>query len=592
MDNSGAVSQPAPNVRGMTYVAIDPAAVGLLASTLDDAADSLDASRVVVSRALSSAGRSSPAVARLNAVATVARESSADLRRRLRELAALQTQLRRMGENGPVYPRPATSFPTFAAAAAAGESLAREWMDLAESGDGFYDPDAVRALLDRLAPHALDPHFAEAFFRAMPPVFALVWYSQISELSRHRDFPYREDAIAPFLTSLSTGLTASPSLLWRYLGPLSEGLTPGEIRDVLNYGSYPDDAVLSLTLAAVARAREGAFGIDWWEDEPGLFREAARSPELAARLVAALDEESLRDVLASSEGILSGFGAVVSAASSDRPTVESLVALLARSDQRLAGDVQVALAYAMGEHLEAFGDRVARGLYVAGTTSDDLVRVFVRVMDGNETAAAALHEAAAETAARLLRSAEAFTTGSLEIASLGGVVGLLVRADASSAISEAEARARLYALVSQATGMVPLPGPPLAGLAAKKSVGALFDHFARSRRAQGAGEAFAISEDGYEHGRLLLAAALAAQDGSGSLAPPRALRNGDGTLKVLAELDTTAEHDALVEWLSRPTPWPVPGLAGERPGTLEEVVRHYDDEYVAAFDKLFRRPVK
>ena len=572
----------------MTYVAIDPAAVGTLASALDDAAGSLDASRLAVSRALSSAGRSSPAAARLSAVATVARESSADLRRRLRALAELQTVYRRMGENGPVYPRPDTSFSTFAAAARAGEELAREWTAAFEGSDDFYDPAAVRALLAALERHASDPHFAEAFFAAMPPVLAMIWYSQLSELSRHPDFPYREDAIAPFLTSLSTGLNASPALLRRYLGPLSEGLSPGEIRDVLTYGDYPDDVVLSLTLSAVERAREGAFGIDWWEDEPGLFSAASRSPELAARLVAALDEESLRDVLASSEGILSGFGPVVAAASSDRATVESLVALLARDDQRLAGDVQNGLAYAVGEHLEAFGDRVARGLYVAGTSSEDLVRVLVRVMDGNAAAAGTLHSAAASAAARLLRAD--LTTGSVEIASLGGIVGLLARAGSSAAISDAEARARLAAFVSQAVGLVPLPGPPLAGAVAKKGFTALVDSYVRSARSRGASEALDLTDDGYEHGRLLLAVALASREPS--LAPPRLLLRDDGTVKTFADLDTTAEHEAYVGWLSRTTPWPVPGLAGERPGTLDEVVRHLDDEYVAAFDKLFRRPVK
>ena len=573
----------------MTYVAIDPAAVGTLASSLEDAADSLDASRVVVSRALGSAGRSSVAPARLSAVSSSARDAAADLRRRLRSLAELQMLYRRHGEPGPVYPRPSTTFPTFAAASDAGAALARSWMSAAE-GDSFYDPARVRALLDRLAPHATDPHFSRAFFAELPPVFALVWFGQLSELSRDPDFPYREDAIAPFLTSLSTGLNADPALLHRYLGPLSEGLTPGEIRDVLNYGEYADDVVLSLTLSAVSRAREGIRGMDWWEDEPGLFWEASRSPALAARLVAELDEDSLRDLLASSEGILSGFGSVISAASSSRATVESLVALLARDGQRLAEDVQTGLAYAMGEHLEAFGDRVARGLYVAGTSSEDLVDVFVAVMDGNDDAVALLHEAGASAAARLLSSASAFNTGSAEIASVGGMFGLLARADASSAISEAEARARLYALGSQALGLVPLPGPPLAGLAVKKGFTALADSFASSRRARGAAEALDLSDDGYEHGRLLLAVALAAQEPTGSLAPPPALLRDDGTVKVFAELDTTAEHEALVSWLSRPTPWAVPGLDGPAPGTLDEVVRHYDDEYVAAFGTLYRRP--
>jgi len=573
----------------MTYVAIDPATVGTLATSLESAADSLDTSRIAAARALGSVGRSSVAPARLGSVASEARAAAADLRRRLRELRDLQVLYRHMGERGPVYPMPSTSFPTFAAASAAGESLARQFMAAAED-DAFYDPERVRALLERLAPHASDPHFAEAFFGAMPPVFALVWYRQISELSKRRDFPYREDAIAPFLTSLSTGLNADPALLRTYLGPLREGLTPGEVRDVLNYGAYPDDVVLSLTLSAVERARLGIRGMDWWEDEPGLFREASRSPELAARLVAALDEDSLRDLLATSDGVLSGFGSVVRAAAPSRETVESLVALLARDGQRLADDVQVGLAYAMGEHMEAFGDRVARGLYVAGTSSEDLVRVFVDVMDDNDEAVALLHTAGAEAAARLLRSSGAFNTGSAEIASLGGIVGLLTRADASSAISDAEARARLYALGSQAIALIPLPGPALVGLAAKKGFGALAGSFESSARAKGAAEALDLSDDGYEHGRLLLAVALAAQEPTGSLAPPAALLRDDGTVKVFAELDSTAEHAALVEWLSRPTPWQVPGLAGPTPATLDEVVRHLDDEYVAAFDKLYRRP--
>jgi hypothetical protein len=594
VDNFGSVSAGLSSVVRMSYVAIDPAAVAALASSLDAAADACDSSRASVSRTLSSVGRTSVAPARLGAVASSARAAAADLRRRLGELRELQVLYRRTGEQGPVYPMSSTVFPTYEAAAAAGSALAREFLAAAESSDTFYDASAMRSLLDRLAPHADDPHFTKAFVDAMPPVLTLVWISQIGELSKQRDFPYREDAIAPFLTSLSTGLNASPAALRRYLGPLSEGLTPAEVRDVLNYGDYSDDVVLSLTLAAVSRAREGVHGMDWWEDEPGLFDAASRSPELASRLISALDEDALRDLLATTYGVTSGFGSVVSAASSSRSTVESLVALLARSDQRLADDVQVGLAYGIGEHFESFGDRVARGLYVGETSSEDLVRVLVRVMDENDAAVSVLHESGAEAAARLLRSSRAFTPGSPSVAALGGIFGLLARANASSAISDAERRARLYALGSQAVGLLPLPGPPLAGAAAKKAFTALVDSYASSARARGQAGAIAFTDDGYEHGRLLLALALAGQDDrpGAPLAPPRVLLRADGTLKVFADLDTAKEQDALVEWLSRPTPWPVSDLSGPRPGTLDEVVRGLDDEYVAAFDKFYRRPVK
>jgi hypothetical protein len=571
----------------MTYVAIDPAAVATLASTLEGAASSLDTSRLAVARALSSVGRSSPAPDRLAAVAGAAGAAAGDLRRRLRELAALQVQLRRMGEQGPLYPRPDTTFPTFEAAERAGEDLARDWTEAFE-GPAFWDGERVRALVDRLAPHAGDPHFSKAFFAALSPALANVWLSHLSSPPWGRELPYRDDAIAPFLTALSTGLNADPALLRSYLGMLREGLTPGEVRDVLNYGDYADDVVLSLTFAAVERARDGMTGLEPWEHEPGLFDAASRSPELAARLVEALDEDALRDALASSDGILSGFGSVVAAAAPSRETVESLVALLARKDQHLADDVQAGLAYGIGEHVETFGYRAARGLYVGDTSSDDLVRVLVRVMDDNDAAVATLHDAAAEAAARLLRTD--LNAGSAEVETLGGVVGLLARADSDAAISEAEARARLYALGSQAIALVPLPGPALPGMVAKKGFSALVGSFAKSERARGASEALDITEDGYQHGRLLLAVSLASREPS--LAPPRALLRDDGTLKVYAELDTPAEHDALREWLDRPTPWVVASPAGFVPGTLGEVAGSLEGGYVDAFDALFRRPVK
>jgi hypothetical protein len=346
--------------------------------------------------------------------------------------------------------------------------------------------------------------------------------------------------------------------------------------------------VLSLTLSAVERAREGMVGIEPWEHDPGLFDAASRSPELAKRLIEALDEDALREVLASSDGVLSGFGSVVHAAGSSRETVESLVALLARKDQRLAEDVQTGLAYGIGLHVEVFGERAARGLYVDGTSSDDLVRVLVRVMEDNDTAVALLHEEAAEAAARLLRTD--LNTGSREIGTLGGIVGLLARANSDAAISEAEARARLYALGSQAIGLVPLPGPALPGIVAKKGFAALVDSFAKSERARGASDALDLTEDGYQHGRLLLAVSLAAREPS--LAPPRLLLRDDGTLKLPAEIDTAPEEDALRAWLDRPTPWVVPGPTGFVPGTLEEVAVSLEGGYVHAFDALFRRPVK
>ncbi|HEU0131773.1 MAG TPA: hypothetical protein VFQ85_12365 [Mycobacteriales bacterium] len=588
----------------MSYVAIDPAAVSALATTLDAAADSVDAARLAVERTLRSVGASSPAPARLGAVSAACRGSSADLRRRVREVARLQVLMRHTGETAPPYPRPDTVYATFEEAEAAGEALAARFTALAD-GTAWYDSKRVLPVLAELARHRTDTHFCAAFFRSMYPPLALLWVRQISELARwHDDFPAREEALAAYLTALSTGLNADPVLLRTYLTPMRGSgragvLLPGEIRDVLRYGSYDDATVLTLVRSAVDLRLRGVRAIEPWEDDPGLFDRLLGDPDLARRFVDDLPDDTVRELLGTEEGLLSGFGAVVAAAGpSSLPLTERLVALLAADGQHLAPEVQEGLATALGAHLDILGGNVADGLYPGReTTQDDLVRVFERVMSGNDAAFATLHAAGAETVAALLSGEAALRPASAEVAAVGGIFALLARADSGDAIDRADATAGWWAMAAQGVGLIPLPGPALAGTVVKKTFGALLAEQADNVRARGDAAAESFVDDTYHQGRMLLGAALwrydqaAHPDAASALAPPKALLGSDGTLKVHAELDTVAEKRAYERWLATPLPASCADL-GLEARTLREAVNALSPGYANVFDTLFRRPVK
>lgn len=587
----------------MSYVAIDPAAVSDLARELDAAADRVDASRLAVDRALRSVGRSASAPARLAGVGDTARGSSADLRRRVRELAELQQLYRRMGERGPVYPRPDTTFPTFEAAEAAGEDLAGEFAALFGGDDeAFWDGDRVRPLLDALAEHEYDPHFCRAFFDALDPRLAMLWIRQFGEMSTTNGFPYRDDAVAPFLTAMGTGLAADPALVARYLEPIKGFLSPGDIRDVLNYGHYDDGTVLDLVHHAMTEYREWGPRMDFWGDDPGLLDQLSRDPALAQRFLEMLDEDELRDLMARDDGLLSGFGTVAYAAGSGSDpeslaAVERLVVLIGTDDSHLADGVQTGIALALGEHLDEVGGYVARGLYPGGIEQDDMVKVFVRLMEDNDESFNALHEAGADLTTRLLARREALTASSPDIAALGGVYGLLARADADDAIDRADATAGWWAMAATGISAIPLPGPALAGIVVKKTFAAVLNEQADSARARGQEEGRDFLTGGYDQGRLLLAVALwqydqrERPDVQSPLTPPPELRNPDGSLKVFAELDSATERAALRAWLESPTPYTVPGFDGvPQAATLDELVRGIDDEFVASFQKVLIEP--
>lgn len=583
----------------MTYVAIDPEAVTDLARELSLAADAATASRLAVDRTLRSAGVAARAPDRLAAVASSCASAAADLRRRLAELARLQVLYRRVGETGPVYPRPDTSFGSFAEARAAGSALGREFAALAH-GDGWYHEDRVLPLLTALGDHAHDPHFCAAFFAAMPPVLGLYWVRQLSELSRLRDFPARDDAIAPYLTALGSGLAGDPALLRAYLGPLTHELLPAEVRDVLRYGRYDDDTTLALTLSAVDRSVGGARGIEPWNDDAGLLDAIARDPALAQRFLAALPDDTLRQLLGTRDGLLSGIGTVVCVAGSGPDAaslhaVERIVVTVGRHDTHLAPDVQNGVAFAMAAHLDSFGHDVTYGVYPGGMRQDELVRAFVRVMDDNDAAMTTLHEAGAALTSLLLSRRAALGVASPEIGTLGGAYGLLARADADSALDRAAASAAWWTMAAQAVSLVPLPGPALPVAVGKNAIGALLSGQADAARARGSVAAEDFVDHAYDQGRLLLAVALASRAAEESpaagaaLAPPAALRHADGTLKTFAEL-TPADDAAWEEWLSRPTPWTVPVYDGTPArATLEEMVAALTPPYEMSFDRLFRR---
>jgi hypothetical protein len=586
----------------MTYVAIDPAAVSVLATELDAAAEAVDRSRLAVDRALRSVGRGATAPARLAAVAETSRGSAADLRRRVRELNSLQVLYRRMGESGPVYPRPDTTFPTFAAAEAAGEDLAARFAAVVDDPDAFYDGDRVRPLLDELGEHALDPHFCRAFFDRLDPRFAMFWIRQFGTMSAHRGFPWRDDAVEPFLTAMGTGLNADPALLARYVEPMKGMLAPGDLRDVLRYGTYDDDTVLDLIDHAMTRYLQWGPGMDFWGDDEGLLDPLLRDDALARRFLDGLSDDEVRSLMAIEEGLLAGFGSVayVAGAGADPASlaaVERLVVLIGSDDTHLAPDVQTGIARALGQHLDEVGGYVARGVYPGDLSQDDLVDVFVRLMTDNDTSFAVLHEAGADLTRRLLATREALAASSPDIAALGGVYGLLARADADDAIGRAEATAGWWAMAAQGVGMVPLPGPALAGTVVKKTFAAVLSEQAAAARARGQSEGMDFLTGGYDQGRLLLAVALwqydqrQHPDTQSALTPPPELRHDDGTLKVFAELDSAAERAALRAWLEQPTPYTVRSFDGsEQAATLDELVRGIDDEFVANFQKVLIKP--
>jgi hypothetical protein len=604
VDNFGGLSRFFPTVvsirteePAMSYVAIDPPAVAVLARELDAAAGELDARRVAVDRTLRCVGRAATAPARLAAVSSSARDSAADLRRRLAELAKLQVLYRHVGEPGPVYPRPDTTFPTFAAAIEAGGALGDRFAALAD-GTGWYDSGRVAPLLAELARHSGDPQFCAAFFAAMDPVIGTAWVSQLSELARRSDFPYdRDGAVAPYLTALGTALTAQPMLLDSYLKPIQGMLLPAEIRDVLRYGHYDDDTVLLLVRGAVERHLDGVHGMSWWEDEPGLLDPLSRSPELAQRFVAGLDDGTLRELLATGEGLVSGFGPVVYAAGygsddASYAAVERIVVTVGRHGTRLADDVQNGVAAAMGEHLELLARIVADGAYPTGFAKDQLVTAFVRVMDGNREAYVALHTAAADLTAQLLAVPANLAESSPALAALGAVHGLVASADAEADVDAGTRTAGYWAMASSALSLVPLPGPALAGAVAKKTVGSLLDAQGDAARARGEAKATIDVDTGYNQGRHLISVALWQRDaadhgGTSTLAPPAALWHADGSLKTLAEIDSSDERTALREWLARPVPWTVPLYDGTpHPATLDEATRDIDLGFKTAFQQV------
>jgi hypothetical protein len=589
----------------MSYVAIDPTAVSTLADVLDAAAEAVDASRLAVDRTLRSVGYAAAAPARLGTVGDAARASATDLRRRVREVRELEILYRHTGERGPVYPRPDTTFPTFAAATAAGDDLGQRFAALFEDGTSWYDGDRVRPLLDELNAHAEDPHFCAAFLSAMPPVVALLWVRQLSDLATRPDFPYdRDHAVAPYLTALGTGLMADPGLLRAYLRPMTNHvLSPGELRDVLRYGGYDDATVLTLTETAIRDSIRGIRTMNWWEDEPGLLDAVLRDPALAQRLIDDLSTDELRTLMGTSEGLLSGFGTVAYVASTGADearsyaAVEKLVTILGRHGGHVADEVQNGLALAFGGHLGEIGSGVAQGTFPGGLSQDQLVKAFVRVMEDNDTAFATIHEAGADLTGDLLARREAIAASSPDIATLGAVYGLVARADADGAIDRAAATAGLWAMAAQGVALVPLPGPALPGMVAKKAFGTVLSQQADAARARGETEARLDVQQMYEQGRLLLAAAVWRHDQAlhpevtSSLAPPAALLHDDGSLKVYPELDSATERAALREWLARPTPFPVTALDGStHAASLQEAVLAVDDGFVDGFDRFFLDP--
>jgi hypothetical protein len=580
----------------MTYVAIDPPAVADLARALDAAADALETRRVAIDRTLRGVGRAATAPARLGAAATSLRDNGGDLRRRLAELAKLQALYRHTGEPGPVYPRPDTTFATFADATAAGDKLGREFAALAD-GTAWWDSDRVAPLLDALAAHQGDAHFCAAFFAAMDPRIGTLWIPHLSELSLRRDFPYdRDGAVAPYLTALGTALAADPALLAAYLRPIQGMLLPAEIRDVLRYGTYDDATVLTLVRGAVERSLYGIGARYWWEEEPGLLDPLLRSPELAQRFIAGLPDDQLRDLLGAGEGLVSGFGAVAYVAGygaddASYAAVERLVVTIGRGT-RVSDEVQYGVASAMGAHLDRLALMVTEGAYPPDFSKDQLVSAFVRVMDGNRDAYVTVHDAAADLTARLLAVHDNLSRSSPALAALGAVHGLVASADADADVAAGARSAGYWAMASQALSLVPLPGPALAGTVVKKTFGSLLDDQADAARAAGEAKATIDLDTGYDQGRQLIAIALWQQDAAvhgaaSTLAPPALLRHDDGTLKVLAELRTPAERAALDEWLGRPVPWTVESYDGTaHRATLDELTRSIDDEYDAAFKKV------
>jgi hypothetical protein len=582
----------------MTYVAIDPTAVDELAASLDTAATSVEESLLAVSRSLSSGGVSATAPSRLRAVASSLRLRAAGLRSRLAELRRLQALYRHMGEPGPVYPKPSTVFPSFAAAAAAGDALGARLEALAD-GTAWWDADRVMPALDVLSAHAGDPTFCAAVFSHLSPLVAMLWYEQLGQLSKRPEFPMRDDLVRPFLTALSSGLTSSPSLLAAYLGPIKEMLLPGDQRDLLRYGAYSDDVVYDVARAAIDRHLQGMYGMNWWESDPGLLSVVASRPEVARRLVASLPEGTLRTLMSSGEGFLAGFGAVAVSADAVSPAAyERLVSVVGRHDDHLASEVQDGLATVLGNHLEDAGYSVASGAYPGGLGQDDMVSVFARVMHDNPDAFATLHDAAASLTPVLLHREHALSRFSTDVATLGGVYGLLARADASDAVASADAAAAgWWSMASKGLSLVPLPGPAVAGAVVKRVASTALDAHADDIRARGDSEAMDFLVHGYDQGRLTLAVALWQRDQAShpaavsALAPPAALFRDDGTLKVFPEIDSVAEREALRAWLATPTSVRLTDVDGTAHlGTLDEVTREIDDEFVASFQKLGIRP--
>jgi hypothetical protein len=584
----------------MSYVAIDPTAVATLASSLEEAADAADTRRAAVDRTLRSCGHAAAAPARVGAVSSSLRDSAADLRRRLRELSALTVLYRHTGEQGPVYPRPHTTFATFAEADEAGRRLAGRFTDLFQGGDPWHQ-DQVAPLLADLAEHADDARFCAALFGTMDPRIGTWWANQVAHLAvPWNGLPY--DAPATFYRAMSTGLNApgQDALLASYLGPITHMLMPVQVRDVLRYGDYSDAVTLRLVRSAVDRAVLGVRDFQLADDEPGLLDALLRSPSLAQAFVQGLPEKTFRELLGTGDPVLGGFGDVVglAGAGSDEESerlVGRLLVAIGADGTHVATAVRPGIAEVFGAHLDRLGWAVAHSLYPEGLRQEDLVRAFVRVMDDSPAAFAALHQAGADLTPALLAQHDALSATSPSMATLGAVYGLLARADADSAIGRANGRAGWWAMASTGLSLVPLPGPALAGAVVKKTFDAVLSSQADAAKAHGVSEAADLVDGARGEGRLLLAVSVwqydaALHGGVSALAPPAELRHADGTLKSFGELRSPAEQDAYARWLATPTPRTLPDIEGRHPATLDELVNLVDDEWRDGFDKVVVRP--